>query len=192
MLKCACDKCLDYVEKTRRKNENRKRRMLEKNGAKDKPKPKQNDSKSFVKSLKNKSKKILNSSKKKGRQSKGTVNNGTMAPELEEAIFNDTPPSLTRQSNENIPQEDAIDIQSTSNTDINASDTEVTKSSAPLCAKYLKDCEELSRKLSKYQLTQDEMIACFKYSMVRDCLGDVDLAAQKIAFGMIFANSISF
>ena len=169
---------------------------MEKKDGKDKSKI---DSKSFVKSLKNKSKKILNSKKerpKKGRPAKQAINNGSSEPILpivalpegsDEMDFNnDSPPSLQRQSNENLPQED-IDVQSSSNTEVqstrNDNEANVTKSSAPLCAKYLKACEELSRKLSKYQLTQDEMIACFKYSMIRDCLGDVDLAAQKIAFG---------
>lgn len=175
---------MDYVEKTRRKNEARKRRQMEKNAAKEKPKT---DTKSFVKSLKKKSKKILNSSKKKGRPSKKGLDNG-LALTDQHMAYDERPPPLQRQTDGPTNDEHSDDAHTSSATDINSSEPDVAKSSAPLCARYLKACEELSRKLSKYQLTQDEMIACFKYSMVRDCLGDVELAAQKIAFGTLILN----
>lgn len=56
------------------------------------------------------------------------------------------------------------------------------KTSAAVCAQYLKAGEELSRRLLKYSLTEDELMGCLKYSLISYCLGDVDMAAQNIIF----------
>jgi hypothetical protein len=53
-----------------------------------------------------------------------------------------------------------------------------------LCAQYLNACQDLSTELAKTQLSSDEIIAAFKFSIIRDCLGNTAMAAEKIACGM--------
>jgi hypothetical protein len=82
-------------------------------------------------------------------------------------------------------------IESSSATDIEANHSNRTEASQPvpettspaLCAQYLNACVDLTRKLNAYKLSDDEMMMCFKYSMLRQCLGDVERAAQNIVFG---------
>ena len=101
-----------------------------------------------------------------------------------------SPPRLRLQQVVNEPQiEDFIDNNSSAtDVDVNHSDSldihpVPEKSSAALCAQYLKACEGLSLRLSKYQFTEDELIASLKYFIVRQSLGDIERAANDIICG---------
>lgn len=59
------------------------------------------------------------------------------------------------------------------------------RSSASACAQYLKACEELSRIISKFKLSDDDLMGCLKYSLISYCLGNAEMAAQKIIFGLV-------
>ena len=202
---CNCPRCNDYLERCRRVNEKNKQKRLEK-------KAKTGNSSAtnqLVASLKKRTKKILinketvptvngierrKAGRKKNQNISGSGGDVQTVIRRNETIGVDddgsNPPRLIPQQRVETQATVPV-IESSSATDIDANHSNRSEAPQPvpetaspaLCAQYLDGCKDLTRKLNAYNLSDDEMMMCFKYSMLRQCLGDVERAAQNILFG---------
>ncbi|XP_054153457.1 DEP domain-containing protein DDB_G0279099-like [Oppia nitens] len=84
---------------------------------------------------------------------------------------NDFPPQLIPEQTVTTPDE----VNQTQ-----SGDNQTGCRSDYLCAQYLKSSQELSQKLSNSPFSESELMAYLKYSVLSDCLGDVNLATQRI------------
>ncbi|CAG2110047.1 unnamed protein product [Medioppia subpectinata] len=199
---CRCVKCGDYEEKIRRKKESVQKMRAMKTGSADPVLSVTSDGPSnghktpassrkgvSIAELKRAFTKKHKSAQLSGQRLRGRRPKSSLQMVPKKSVVTDNandnnPPQLLPELP--LPDPPLLDPPSPEMVDNNSRTTEATEpvvsgSSAALCGQYLKACEQLSIELAMTTLTPEQIIACLKYTAIRDCLGDIGMAVKKIA-----------
>ncbi|CAG2180472.1 unnamed protein product, partial [Oppiella nova] len=189
---CDCVKCGDYKEKIRHKNESAKRLR----NMRSQPRPQPSHTTTTSKGSRNSQSTQVSSQRnrrdvdhKTSPKTNGKTSRmrGRPARKVLKRVSHET--NGANNDNESPPQLIAQQPLNGAVVEMNGDNEPEVEVEAPsmvtakpfLCAQYLNACQDLSRELAKTQLSSDEIIAAFKFSTIRDCLGNTAMAAEKIA-----------